>query len=707
MKTSRLGRARSLAATLFTAIVVFGSLTVAPPAQAVQDPSPPPSEWAMPSEIPAVTPHITEGVKVNSLVEVGNKVIAGGPFTEVDGQPRTGVAAFDTVTGALDSAFNPDIVGRVEGVAVGPIPDTVYVVGAVSRVNGVGRSKIALINTQNGQLVESFKPPVFDNLVVDVKARNGTLYVAGYFETVGGQARGGLASLDALTGALTNQVIVHLTENHNTNPAGQFKRVGAAALDITKDGSRLIVVGNFRKANGLNRDQALQIDITGSTSSINAWQTNDFTALCYYWANASTVRSVALSPDDSFFVIGSGGGSNTQLCDTAARFKTDNPVEGARPEWVSSAGGDTIWGVAVTENAVYIGGHQRWMNNALGNDWAAPGAVPRSGISAVDPATGVPMKWNPGRVPRGTAVFSILATSRGIWIGSDTDYISVNPAYKRPKIAYFPYEGGYEATATTTPELPASVYVGRGGLGSPSNFPVTSVASWDFDGSTASAESAKSTAIDWSTVRGAFTVGDKLYVGTPNTLRVASFDGKNIGTLSEVNPYNDPKWMNWPNGSGGTYNGNKPNFYGTLSSVRGMFYDGGYLYYTTGSSTLYKIGFSPDSGIVAPAATAVSSSLNFSDVSGMFVDGDKLYHVRRSTGALYSIGWNGSTTTGSATLVNGPSNGGRNWEGRALFLGQTEANKPPVASFTSSCVGLTCTLDGSGSSDPDGEITAW
>ena len=214
-------------------------------------------------------------------------------------------------------------------------------------------------------------------------------------------------------------------------------------------------------------------------------------------------------------------------------------------------------------------------------------------------------------------------------------------------------------------------------------------------------------AIDWSTIRGAFTVGNKLYLGTASTLMVAGFDGRTIGTLSAVNPYHDPKWMNWPNGSGGTYDGANPPFYSQLSSVRGMFYDQGKLFYANGGSALQSLPFSPDSGIVAPISTAVSSSMSFSDVGGMFAVGSTLYYVKRSTGDLYSIGWTGSTTSGSATLVDGPSNGGRNWNGRALFIGNGPPNQAPTASFTSYCVGLTCRLDASASADPDGAVTGW
>ena len=202
-------------------------------------------------------------------------------------------------------------------------------------------------------------------------------------------------------------------------------------------------------------------------------------------------------------------------------------------------------------------------------------------------------------------------------------------------------------------------------------------------------------------------MGNKLYLGTASTLLVAGFNGRSIGATSVVNPYHDPKWMNWPNGSGGTYDGANPPFYSALSSVRGMFYDQGKLYYANGGSSLQSLPFSPDSGIVGPVATAVSSSMSFADVGGMFVAGSKLYYVKRSTGDLYSIDWTGSTTSGSATLVDGPSTGGRNWNGRALFLGNGPPNQAPTASFTSFCVGLTCRLDASASADPDGTITGW
>ena len=43
----------------------------------------------------------------------------------------------------------------------------------------------------------------------------------------------------------------------------------------------------------------------------------------------------------------------------------------------------------------------------------------------------------------------------------------------------------------------------------------------------------------------------------------------------------------------------------------------------------------------------------------------------------------------------------------AAAVGASVQNSPPTASFTSSCSSLSCTFDGSGSSDTDGEITAY
>jgi hypothetical protein len=78
--------------------------------------------------------------------------------------------------------------------------------------------------------------------------------------------------------------------------------------------------------------------------------------------------------------------------------------------------------VAVTGAAVYVGGHQRYLDNPYGSDakGPGPGAVLRVGIGAVSPATGRALPWNPTR-SRGVGVRAFLVTSGGLTVGSDTD----------------------------------------------------------------------------------------------------------------------------------------------------------------------------------------------------------------------------------------------------------------------------------------------
>ena len=98
------------------------------------------------------------------------------------------------------------------------------------------------------------------------------------------------------------------------------------------------------------------------------------------------------------------------------------------------------------------------MNNPNGSDSAGQGSVPRPGLSALDPQTGIPLKWNPGRNPRGEAAYEIYETDAGVWVTSDTDWIG-DRRYQRPRIAFFPYDEGYNTASKSTGALPGNVYV--------------------------------------------------------------------------------------------------------------------------------------------------------------------------------------------------------------------------------------------------------
>lgn len=454
------------------ALVVALAMLVSPgsPAVASQPSSPGPAA-TLPSAVPsAVTPAVDDG-RVFGIAQVGSTMVIGGSFTRVGGQVRNRVAAFDVQSGALTS-FAPNINGDVNAVVPGPDDRSVYVGGTFTQVNGTARQFVALLDLVTGQVVSGFAPPAFNfGYVNDLVKRGNRLFVAGTFTAVGNRAHAGLAALNATTGARDPFMSVQLTGHHNDTGSGAQGWVGPWDIDIDQQGTTLVATGNFKYADGLLRDQIVKIDLRGSSAVVDAgWATQRYAPQCYNWAFDGYVRGVSFSPDGSYFVVNAtGGGVTGTLCDATARFDTADSGQDVQPVWVNESGGDTLWGVTVTDTAVYVGGHNRWSNNPNGVDSPGPGAVPRPGLGALDPVSGRPFAWNPGRRPLGVAVFAMLATPQGLWIGSNNDYIG-NYRYKRPKLAFFPYAGGYTPASTRTSRLPGAVYLaGAAGAAGTSN----------------------------------------------------------------------------------------------------------------------------------------------------------------------------------------------------------------------------------------------
>lgn len=436
---------------------------------------------AVVDDVPSrATPNVLDG-RVQAITQVGNTTILGGSFTQVANPGGTDavtgangqyIVAFDATTGTVNTAFAPGLDGQVWALLPGPVPDTVYVGGAFNNVGGVKDKGLTLLDVTTGHRVPGFAAIAMNGTVQALERVGDRLFVGGTFTSFGGQARGGLASVDATTGAVDGFVQTVVQLNHNwtsgqpvcgtTYPAGCSAKgaVGVTGMDITPDGTRMVIIGDFKTVDGLPRDQIAMLDLTGAQAVVRTdWATHGYEAACYSWAYDSYIRDVQFSPDGTYFVVAATGGGNNTLCDAAARFETGGTGTDVKPSWVNWSGGDSYLSVAVTSTVVYVGGHQRWMNNTLGNDWAAGGAVPRPGIGALDPSNGEPLTWNPGRNPRGAGAWTLLATPNGLYVGSDTDWVG-NYKYRRMKIAYFPLAGGTAPAATTTPDLPGNVYLG-------------------------------------------------------------------------------------------------------------------------------------------------------------------------------------------------------------------------------------------------------
>ena len=843
-----------------------------------------PGHTVVPSAVPSgSTPAINDG-QVNAIVQVGSTMVVGGTFSSVTppgGSPqgRSYLVLFDAATGALRSTVTVN--GVVQDAIAGPTATTAYISGSFTSVNGTAQSHVSLIDVTTGAVVSTFRPASTNGVVNALTLARGRLVLGGNFTVAGGTAHGGLASLNPTTGAIDNSFMgVDVADRHNDTGSGAQGAVGVRDLEATSGGDKLAVIGNFKHADGLDRDQLVVLDATSTSASVDTdWQTNRYKPYCFNWAFDTYVRGVAVSPDDSYFVVTATGGQNGgTLCDTAARFEFGAVGNDIQPTWVDYTGGDTLWSVAVTENAVYVGGHQRWMNNSDASDTNGQGSVPRPGLAALDPDSGLPFAWNPGRNPRGAAAFVVYPTPTGLWVGSDTEWVG-NFRYKRPRLAFFPLAGGAAPAPDTTRTLPSDVYLGGStatqqgnvlyrvdaggpaidgidggpawtaddGSSSPYRNDGSNAAGWgpgattdatvptstppaifdterwspsdnprlswdfpaaaglplqvrlyfanrcsctssatqrvfdvdldgvrvlddfdivaavgdqrgtmrafditsdgnvdidfahvaenplingieivrrdlappsggtnalttiDFDGSTAGTPvDADTRGIDWRSVRGAFLVGDTLYYGsTDGYLYKRSFTATQTGAAVQVDPYNDPAWSDVQTGSGNTFRGRLPDFYGELGSITGMAYAADRIYYTrSGDANLYWRWFNVDSGVVGSQRFTANGGRSWSDTGGLMIDRGKLYVVSRSTGALAVTDFADGSPQGSPTNVATSVD----WRGRALFIGPTggvQANKPPSASFAASCTGLTCQVDGGASDDPDGTIAGY
>jgi PKD repeat protein len=476
-------------------------------------------------------------------------------------------------------------------------------------------------------------------------------------------------------------------------------------FDVTPDGSRLVAIGNFTRINGLDRYQIGILNLTTNPVSVLDWSTQRFTTACSSSFD-SYMRDIDISQDGRYFVIVttgaySGGIGAGTLCDTASRWDLPATGPNQQPTWANYSGGDTFWGVGVAGEAVYVGGHFRWSNNPFAGDQAGPGAVDRPGLAALDPRSGIPLSWNPGRT-LGVGVFDLTATARGLWIGSDTDRLGNFEFHGR--VALTPTAGGRALPADFTGQLPGDVY----SLGSgPTNSTVVRRA---FTGTgTTGSSTLPPDGTAWSNIRGAFMVDGIVYTGDSSGVFTArSFNGTTFGAPTVIG-----------------VNGLTA-FTTELRTMTGSFFDPetGRMYFTlSGTNSLFYRGFSTESRIVGAARiTAVPSSLgnlNWSQVSSMFQVGDFLY-VATLDGNLTRYAWtNNGPVLGnlpdaaSRTVVGGPTIDGQNWSARGAFAfsqlgGGPTPNQPPAAAFTRSCSNLTCTFT-STSSDADGSVTstAW
>jgi hypothetical protein len=271
--------------------------------------------------------------------------------------------------------------------------------------------------------------------------------------------------------------------------------------------------------------------------------------------------------------------------------------------------------------------------------------VSRPGIAALDPSSGVPLSWNPGR-DRGRGVEALNATDDYLMVGSDT---TIFAGQLRQRLALLPVNGGTVNPAPQDIALPVKLFYTTG----------DSVTSRTFDGQNLGAATTFSgpskDGINWTGNRDGFVQHGRLnYFGPSQAFYSRPFDGTSVGgtvtNLSTSVGYIDSNYNLTPY--------DQP--YG-VAETRTAAFKGGRVFYTrTNSSSLYFRGHSLQSGILE-GYEWVASTQDWSGARALEFIGNYLYAAWNDNRLYRFAAPNGVPDWNSRTLVNSGSSSGVPW----------------------------------------------
>jgi hypothetical protein len=431
------GRARLLArygagAVASGLVVTALALT---PAAAQTGPVSPTPDAGTPTLVPTSS---TE--QVRQIVQCGSTMYAVGTFTSISGDVNgtttkvavNNIFSFSATYPFALTGWAPSTNGTVNSIALTSDCGHAYIGGSFTRVDGVTADNIAYIRTYNNTLVNDFGHDANGAVNTVLLTPNGHLLVGGQFTSINGSGNKYYVSLNPATGKDDGYLELGISGHYSYRGAA-VNNTEVYNQQLSPDGAHVLAEGTFTKVEDNARQQIFMLNLGSTHGNVSDWDSSEFSAYC---ANKHPfyIKAAAWSPDESTVYVADTGATPkgwngtfplTGLCDAVAAFPGTR-VGGLAHEWINYTGCDSLYAVAADDSAVYVGGHERWADNASGCNQAGPGSVPAPGLGAFTPgASGGQLLTNSAGTAglysrsRGLGADDMLTTPAGLWIASD------------------------------------------------------------------------------------------------------------------------------------------------------------------------------------------------------------------------------------------------------------------------------------------------
>jgi hypothetical protein len=298
---------------------------------------------------------------VAAMALAGDVLYIGGRFETVGDEPRCGLVAVDTRSGAV-LPWVPAANGLVTALAIDG--GTLFVGGSFSTLAGQPRSCLGAFRLEDGSLAAW--NPTADRTVRAIAPTRDVVWVGGEFDHVGGQLRNSLAAVTRDSGVVTAWN-AGLMPRRAYIAHGDYVWPSVSSIAV---GERTLFVGGcFDSAGGAARWGLAELDpVTARATAFDVHM------------DGGSAKTLALRDQILYvggYLYGVGGGARPNLAAVDIRTGLVTP-------WNPRAQGITL-AVAVEGNTVMAGGEFTSMR-----DWQ-----PRAGLAALDATSGRLRSWNP------------------------------------------------------------------------------------------------------------------------------------------------------------------------------------------------------------------------------------------------------------------------------------------------------------------------